>query len=254
VASGLTTTRIDDSLASGARGRQVGFSVLLPPGVERGEHVPVCLALHGRAGDHRWPVDALHLDGFLAAPGSAPYRFAVVTVDGGDAVNWHRRSAQRLGRSGIEPADDPPAMITDELLPRLAGAGLDTDRLGLLGWSLGGAGALLLAHRLGADRVRAVVAASPAIWTAAGETAEGTYDDPDDFEANRVDHLGPALAGIPLRVDCGDLDPFADAVTAFRATVSPVPAGGVGAGCHDESTWTRQLPDQLAFLATHLNP
>jgi S-formylglutathione hydrolase FrmB len=253
--TGRATTRIDDTFASAARRQQVGFTVLLPPGVERGEPVPVCLALHGRGGDHRWPVDALHLDGFLAAaPAAAPQRFAVVTVDGGDAVNWHRRSAPRPGRAGVEPADDPQDMITGELLPRLAGLGLDTDRLGLLGWSLGGAGALLLAHRMGAPRVRAVVAASPAIWTDAGATAEGTYDNPGDFDANRVDRLGPDLAGIPLHVDCGDLDPFADAVAAFRATVSPAPAGGIGPGCHDELYWTRRLPDHLAFLADHLGP
>jgi hypothetical protein len=97
------------------------------------------------------------------------------------------------------------------------------------------------------------VASSPAIWTSAGATAEGVYDDAADFERHRVDRLGPALAGVPAWVDAGDLDPFAPAVTAFRATLDPEPAGGIAPGCHDEAFWTRQLPGQLAFLAGRIS-
>jgi hypothetical protein len=232
--------------AGGGRTDPVAYRILYPPGTTPGAPLPVVLALHGRGGNAAWPVDALHLDAFLAgaAAGEPPARFAVVTVDGGDAVNWHPR------RDG----DDPLAMITDELLPALAARGLRVDRPALLGWSLGGAGAILLAARWGPARCAALVASSPAIWTSASATAEGVYDDPADFERHRVDGLGPALRGLPAWVDVGDLDPFAPAVTAFRATVDPVPAGGIVPGCHDEAFWTRQLPGQLAFLAGHLGP
>ena len=63
-------------------------------------------------------------------------------------------------------------MVVDEFLPMLAERGLlagPGDRIGLLGWSMGGYGALRLAALLGADRVAAVAAVSPAMWS-----------DPDD--------------------------------------------------------------------------
>jgi dipeptidyl aminopeptidase/acylaminoacyl peptidase len=44
--------------------------------------------------------------------------------------------------------DDPFAMLLEELQPLLAGLGLRTraDTVGVLGWSMGGAGALRLAE------------------------------------------------------------------------------------------------------------
>jgi pimeloyl-ACP methyl ester carboxylesterase len=239
-----TGEQVSGTLPSRHRGTTVAYRILYPPGAAPGAALPVVLALHGRGGNAAWPVEALHLDAFLAgaAADEPPARFAVVTVDGGDAVNWHPR------RNG----DDPLAMLTDELLPALAGRGLRVDRPALLGWSLGGAGALLLAARLGAARCAALVASSPAIWTSASATGAGTYDDPEDFEHHRVDGLGPSLAGVPTWIDAGDLDPFAPAVTAFRATLDPEPAGGIEPGCHDEAFWTRQLPSQLAFLAARV--
>ena len=65
-------------------------------------------------------------------------------------------------------------MVVDELLPLLAGRGVAAgpeDRIGLLGWSMGGYGVLHLGGLLGAERVAAVCAVSPALWT-----------DPDDAD------------------------------------------------------------------------
>ena len=67
-------------------------------------------------------------------------------------------------------------MVVDELLPLLADHGLRTDAIGLMGWSMGGYGALRLAGLLGPGRVRVVVAASPALWS-----------DPDDASASWFD-------------------------------------------------------------------
>jgi dienelactone hydrolase len=144
-------------------------------------------------------------------------------------------------------------MLTDELLPLLASQGLLVEHVGMLGWSLGGAGAILLATRLGASRCAALVASSPAIWTDAADTSAGTYDGPSDFGRFRVDHLGPTLTGVPTWIDCGDLDPFAPAVADFSATCTPRPRGGIVPGCHDEAFWTRQLGEQLRFLGTHIS-
>jgi pimeloyl-ACP methyl ester carboxylesterase len=172
--------------------------------------------------------------------GGAP--FAIASVDGGDSTNWHRRAN----------GEDPLAMVTDELVPRLADRGLHVQRYAVWGWSLGGAGALRLAARAGSGKVAAVVASSPALWTSFASAADGVYDDAADFAANDVMTMQAKLTGIPLRVDCGAADPFAGAVTDFRASVQPTPDGEVAAGCHDEGYWTRVAPDELAFIGSHL--
>ena len=169
--------------------------------------------------------------------------FALVTIDGGDAVNWHARAN----------GDDPVAMITDELLPQLAARQLTTERLALWGWSLGGFGALHLAGVLGAERVAAVVATSPALWRGFDETMPGTFDDAADFA--RVDLFGRTgqQAGIPVRIDCGKSDAFAERARDFRAALATTPAGGLTPGCHDNAYWTRMVPEQLAFIGRRLN-
>ena len=66
-------------------------------------------------------------------------------------------------------------------------------QVAVLGWSMGGAGALRLAEAH-PDRLAAVVAASPAVAPAGAEVAA----------AGR-------LTGLPVKVDCGANDPWADA-------------------------------------------
>ena len=83
--------------------------------------------------DADWPFDRVHVERQVAQTG-----LAVATVDGGNSY-WHAR------RSGVDPA----SIIVQELLPLLARKGLDTERIALMGWSMGGYGALLLASRLG---------------------------------------------------------------------------------------------------------
>lgn len=98
---------------------------------------PLAVALHGYGGDADWPFNGVHIERHVAQAG-----LAVATVDGGNFY-WHAR------RSGIDPA----AIIVQDLLRLLARKGLDTARIALMGWSMGGYGALLLASRLGPCRV-----------------------------------------------------------------------------------------------------
>lgn len=148
-------------------------------------------------------------------------------------------------------------MVVDELLPRLADAGLRTDRIGLLGWSMGGYGVLRLAGLLGPSRVAAVAAASPALWTDPTGASRSGFDDADEYERYSVMHDQRRLDGIRLRIDCGRADPFADAVRVYRARFrqalpSAHLAGGFGFGNHDRGYWRRTLPEELAFLGSTL--
>ncbi len=222
----------------------VGWTVAYPPGYDLHADLPVCVALHGRDGTHSWMFDTLSLQYYLAAAvqnqGVPP--FAIASVDGGAATNWHPRAN----------GDDPRAMVIKEFLPLLTGRGLVTDRIGLWGWSLGGYGALLLASVMGPAGVAAVVAASPALWPSFAATEPDVFDDAADYDRNNIFTRVTQLAGIPLRVDIGDNDPFDAAVEQFRAQLTPTPEGGVSPGFHDAAFWMRVAPDEIAFLGSHL--
>lgn len=140
---------------SAARGQRVGWALAAPPGANAG--LPGLLALHGRGQDHTAAFlrSRLALDRFLTDAvrrGVPP--FAIVSVDGGETY-WHDRAS----------GDRAETMMVEELLPRLDRQGLDTTRLALTGWSMGGFGALHLAGVLGPDRVRAVAAMPPPCGT-----------------------------------------------------------------------------------------
>ena len=239
--AGMETT--SGSFRSARRGGALTGWTLARPQGRRGTAVPVLVALHGRGGDHSSAFGGgLHLDRFLAdAVQRGTPLFAVASVDGGDHSYWHPR------RDG-----DSAGMVVHELLPLLAAHGLDTTRIGLLGWSMGGYGALYLAGALGSSRVAVAVAESPAIWHRAEQSAAGAFDDVADFDAHAIFGRLDRLAGVALRVDCGDRDGFAPITRALRAALAPTPAGGIEAGGHDYAFWRSQVPAQLAFVGARL--
>jgi enterochelin esterase-like enzyme len=183
------------------------------------------------------------------AAGVAP--FAIAAADGGTSY-WHPRP----------DGEDAGAMVVDELLPLLADEGLRAapdDRIGLIGWSMGGYGALRLAGVLGPNRVAGVVASSPAIWSDAGDASRSGFADEAEYERFTVVGHQQDLAGIAVRVDCGTGDPFYRDVQDYVAGFAD---GAHGAevtstfepGAHDPAYWRRMLPDQLAFLGAALAP
>ena len=196
---------------------------------------PLVVALHCQGGDADWPFDGVGI-----ARHVIPTGLAVATVDGGDFY-WHAR------RSGI----DTGRMVVDELLPLLGSMGLVTDRVGLVGWSMGGYGALLLASRLGPGRVAGVVAVSAALWQSPGDSWAGAFDDREDFVRNDVFAARRALTGIPVRLDCGRDDPF---IAANRAFAHGLPDAEVtfDAGSHTEEYWADHAGAQMSWLRKHL--
>lgn len=222
--------------------RRVGFTIAYPPGHAPGDRLPVVVALHGRGASHTTSFATLHLDRVLdAVVRSGVPPFAVAAVDGGDHGYWHARA----------DGTDAGAMVTGELVPLLRRRGLDVARLGLYGWSMGGYGALLLAGRRQLP-VRAVAVASPALFSAAGNTPPGAFDDAADFLRNDVYSYPERLAGVPLRVDCGRSDPFYRATRDFVARLPDRPAGEYGPGAHDPAYWRSVAPEELTFLGRRL--
>lgn len=229
-------TMTTGSFASAARGGvTTNWAIARPPG-QTGALRPL-IALHGKGSDAATVMAGGVEQGLAEAVDAGLPPFAVVAVDGGGSY-WHRRTS----------GEDSGAMVTDELLPLLAEQGLDTSRVGFIGWSMGGYGALLLGGRLGPRRTAAICAVSPALWLTPGATAPGAFDSASDFSANSVFGM-PAHASIPIRVDCGNDDPFYSATQAFIAQLPTPPAGGFSPGGHDGSYWSSQLPAELTWIA-----
>lgn len=229
-------TMVTGSFVSAARGGvNTNWAIARPPGQTKALR-PV-IALHGKGSDAATVMAGGVEQGLAQAVNAGLPPFAVVAVDGGGGY-WHKRAS----------GEDAGAMVLDELIPMLGGQDLDTSRVAFLGWSMGGYGALLLGGRLGAGRTAAICAVSPALWLSSGAAAPGAFDGPDDFAANSVFGM-PALASIPIRVDCGDSDPFYGATKQFIAQLPNPPAGGFSPGGHNGEFWSSQLPAELTWMA-----
>jgi S-formylglutathione hydrolase FrmB len=224
---------------------ETGYRIITPVGTKTS--LPVVVALHGRGSNSRTLVGPdFHVEKFLEAhveAGGAP--FAIATVDGGTSY-WHERP----------DGEDAGAMVVEEFLPLLAERGLPgaAERIGLLGWSMGGYGALRLGGLLGADRVAAVCAVSPAMWSNSEDASRSGFVDAAEYDEYKVQGHQADLAGIPVRIDCGTGDQFYRAVQDYAdafaddadvsATFEP--------GAHDPDYWRRVLPAQLDFVGRHL--
>lgn len=235
-APGTAPTMVTGSFISAARGGvPTNWAIARPP--NQTALLRPIIALHGKGSDAATTMAGGVENALAQAVSAGLPPFAVVAVDGGGGY-WHRRAG----------GEDSGAMVLGELLPMLAAQQLDTSRVGFLGWSMGGYGALLLGARLGAARTAAICAVSPAIWLSPGASAPGAFDGSEDFAINTVFGL-PALGSIPIRIDCGDSDPFYAATKVFIAQLPSPPAGGFSPGGHDASFWSAQLPGELTWMA-----
>jgi len=168
----------------------------------------------------------------------------MVTVDGGNGF-WTPH-----------PGDNPMAMVIGELVPlcQRRGLGRPPHRIGTMGISMGGYGALLFAEKY-PRLISAVAAISPGIWTSydqAKAADPGAYASAAAFSANDTITHAAALAGIPVRVAAGYDDPFYPGVQTLARSL---PAGAVvdfAQGCHTDPFFLEQQPPSLAFLAGHL--
>lgn len=232
--------RTSGSLVSRYRKGRTGWALSYPPGFEVGAELPIVVVLHGKDGDHSSAFDELGLDRFLAQSvkdGVEP--FAVASVDGGNTY-WHRR----------QDGSDTGRMVVEDLMPLLAGHGLDLSRVGLMGWSMGGYGALLLASQ-GRLELRAVAALSAALWHHWDETAPGAFDGPEDFHQYNLFERTDRLAGVVVRLACGEVDPFIGSNRDLAVALDGARTD-FGPGAHRAGYWRSALPAQLRFLSEEI--
>jgi enterochelin esterase-like enzyme len=238
--AGTAPPYLTGSFSSEARrGAQTSWAIARPPGVT--QHLPPVIALHGRNGNATGVMDMGVQDALAQAVKVGWPPFAVISVDGGTNDYWHRRA------NGA----DSGAMVINELLPLLADKGIDTSRVALLGWSMGGYGALRLGAILGPARTAAICAVSPALWTSHSDVEAGAFDGPGDWARNNVFGL-PVLSQIPIRVDCGDNDRFRAGTERFTASLKHRPAGGFYEGGHNVAFWKSLMAADLTWLASLL--
>jgi len=236
------------SFYSNARNQEVGYTIAYPPGHKPGDRLPLVVMLHGEGGDHTSGVGGLAPAKALALQvDGAPLRpMAIVSVDGGHGY-WNPH-----------PGDDPMGMVVDELIPlcRRLGLGRPPHRIGALGTSMGGYGAILFAEKF-PRLFRAVAAISPAVWTSYAQ-ANGVnfaaYASPAAFSAADVVTHTRSLTGIPVRVASGNDDPFHPGVVALAKVLPPGAVVELSAGCHSGSFFLQQTPPSLEFLSRHLAP
>ena len=222
----------------------VEYQIAWPPGSAPGDPLPVCFALPGRGGGP--PMGFADTVARLVRSGESP-PYAVVGVAGGVSY-WHRRAS----------GEDRLSMLLREVIPlcareyRLGGQGR---KRAIIGWSMGGYGALLAAETK-PKVFAAVVAAGPAVWTSYEAMMLGprdAFDSAADFAAHDVIGHASRLAGVKLRIDCGKSDPFWGYVTHLESALPSRPAGGYGEGGHDHEFWNTVAPAEAKFIGRALS-
>ena len=206
---------------------------------------PVCYCLPGRGRGPREVLEGdLRLGDFAAQAfaerGAKP--FVLVAVRGGDTY-WHPRAS----------GEDALAMLLDEFIPYGRSALRLGDAAGeaLMGWSMGGYGALRVAEsRPGA--FRGVCAVSAALWRSYDDGVGDAFDSAADYAAHDVYAGAGRLDGLPVRLDCGRQDPFYEADKAFAEALPQKPQGGFEPGGHNDAYWRRVAPPEMDFVAAAL--
>ena len=208
--------------------------------------LPVCYCLPGWGRGPRGVLQGeLRLGDFAAQAfaerGAQP--FVLVAVRGGDTY-WHRRAS----------GEDALAMLLDELIPycrrelRLGGAAGEA----VMGWSMGGYGALLAAESR-PEGFSGVCAVSAALWRSYDDGVGHAFDSAADYAAHDVYAGAGRLEGMPVRVDCGRQDLFYEADKAFAEALPQQPQGGFAPGGHNDAYWRRVAPPEMDFIAAALS-
>jgi S-formylglutathione hydrolase FrmB len=213
----------------------IGWSISVPTAAPIG----VVFCLHSWGNDHTMAFSGLHIPDVVAASGAG---LVVAACDGGRHSYWHPRA----------DGSDAMAMFFEEFMPLVDREVAPLTERALLGWSMGGFGALLFAEQH-PEAFRVVAAGSAALWTRADLVPSGPFDGAGDYHRwNVFDHT-TGLSSVTVRVDCGTYDPF---LSADRTFASRLPAGHPGSftpGFHDFPYWRSIAPAQIATIAAVLH-
>jgi len=233
------------SLTSAATGDTRDWIICYPPGSKPGATLPVAIALHG-FGDALSIFEAMQYPGHLAeAVGAGVKPFAIAAIFG-SKLFWQDTAGQDAG-----------ALVATEFVAELRKHGLNTSRLAVTGWSMGGWGAFRLACNELNGKLRAVAALSTPCYASYDEVPEKGWMSRADFDANNFYGHTAALTDLPIYLACGASDPFmagnltfAQALAATPGVQAPVT--DFGPGEHSPAYWESKASAQFRFLGEHL--
>lgn len=241
----VTTGSID----SGAMKATMPYTVATPhdnrpPGVGGFRlPTPLVVVLPGRNGG---ADDLTKGVGVARWASRARLKLAFVQPGNTDSCYWHRRADGR----------DPIRFLTDELIPAVTASlsvvSSSATAVAVLGWSMGGFGALACA-RSRPDLFKAAAAMSAAVFPSyanARGVGSYTFDSAADWQRYGIWADRDKGFDVPVRIDCGDSDPFLPQDRELLKVRNVV--GGIEKGCHDTGFWRRQMPTALQFLAANL--
>lgn len=233
------------TLASKTIGGNRKWIIYYPPGSKPGDSVAVAIIMHGLGdglGNVENKVYQLALADFVAAGGTG---FAVAAIEGGSYF-WQKTGTR-----------DGGALIASEFLTLLTSRGLDTTRLALAGWSMGGWGALRLACDELHGKLRAIAPMSTPCYPSWGAVPDKTWMSKAEFNRNNFYNRTQRLTGLPIYLACGTKDDFYPGNVAFAAKLKRT--SGVTdvttsfrTGIHDQAFWLSQTSHVINFLGPWL--
>jgi hypothetical protein len=92
-------------------------------------------------------------------------------------------------------------------------------------------------------------ALSPALWHSFEDSSPGAFDSVADCDRNTLFGRQQDLEGIPVRIDCGEEDPFYVATQDYVEGFRVAPDGGFQPGSHDVGYWRRMAPAHARLIA-----
>lgn len=233
------------TLRSPATGSVEQWVICYPPGTKPGAHLPVVIALHGM-GDTIYNLDLLQYPSFLAqavANGATPFAIAAIN---GQTLFWEKKGRQ-----------DGGALVATDFVGLLKRRGLDTSRLALTGWSMGGWGTLRLACDELHGKLRAAAALSTPCYAKLSDAPETGWMTQQQFDANNFFDRTDRLTNLPIFLACGMQDAFFDGNVVFADRLANTPGvirpvTDFRPGGHDPNLWRSVAPAQFRFLASYL--
>ena len=227
--------------------RTLPAKVVVPPRAPPRDR-SLLVFLHGRGEDERSYLVEPMFEALAEQRGRAP---VVAFPFGGDSSYWHDRGSGEWA-----------SYVLADVIPQLvARYDVDPGRIAIGGISMGGYGAYNVA-RIDPSRFCAVGGHSPAVWETAAETADGAFDDSDDFDRNNVIEIARTepspYAGLRLWLDAGEDDPFLAGDEALEEALrsagsKPGPVVKRSPGGHDSGYWNGNWDEYFRFYAHALN-
>lgn len=233
-------------LQSKATQSSAQWLIYYPPDAAVGDPLPVAIMMHG-LGDSIAALDANHYSQALydsVVKDKTP-PFAIAAIDGGTL--FYQRSGSL----------DAGALIADEFLGELTRRGLDTSRLALTGWSMGGWGSLRLACDELHGKLKAIAPLSAPCYERYEHVPDPSWMTRSEFNRNNFYNRAARLSDLPIFLACGKQDAFYRGNASFAAKLRRTAGVGplvtdFGPGIHDPQYWASVAPAQLRFLGKHL--